>query len=90
MSLKLDDVTTVSLQNIISECEDHLGKPLSKRVFYKDNTVYLKFKAATKLFEGADEIDPAEYEDRCCDVKVVLEIGVILLNGDKTSLQLKV
>ena len=51
MSLKLDDATTTSLQNIIGECEAHLGKPLSKRVFYKDNTVYPKFKATTKLHE---------------------------------------
>ena len=43
VSLKLDDMTTVSLQSIITECEDHLGKPLTKRVFYKDNTVYPKF-----------------------------------------------
>ena len=90
MSLKLEDAATASLQNIIGECEAHLGKPLSKRVFYKDNTVYPKFKATTKLYEGADETDPAEYEDTCCDVKTVLEISGILLNGDKTRLQLKV
>ena len=90
MSLKLDNTTTASLQNIIGECESHLAKPLSKRVFYKDNTVYLKFKATMKLYEGANEIDPARYEDRCCNIKAVLEIGGILLNGDKMSLQLKV
>ena len=58
-------------------------------MFYKDNTVYPKFKAATKLYEGVDEVDPSKYEDRCCDVKAVLEIGGILINDDKTSLQLK-
>ena len=58
-------------------------------MFYKDNTVYPKFKGATKLYEGADEVDPSKYEDRCCDVKAVLEIGGILRNGDKTSLQMK-
>ena len=73
-TLKLDDATTASLQNIIGECETHLSKPLTKRVFYKDNTVYPKFKATTKLYESADEIDPAEYEDRFSDVKAVLEI----------------
>ena len=88
MSLKLD-VTTAGLQSILEQCEFHLGKPLTKRVFYKDNTVYPKFKAATKLYEGADKVDSSEYEDRCCDVKAVLEIGGILLNGDQTSLQLK-
>ena len=50
MSLKLDDATTASLRYIIDQCEDHLGKPLTKRVFYKDNTVYPKFKATTKLY----------------------------------------
>ena len=59
MSLKLDDVSTVSFESIIDQCEAHLGKPLSKRVFYKDNIVYPKFKATTKLFEGVDEIDPS-------------------------------
>ena len=90
MSLKLDNATTASLRYIIDQCEDHLGKPLTKRVFYKDNTVYPKFKATTKLYKGADKIDPSKYEDRCCDVKAVLEIGSILLNSDKTSLQLEV
>ena len=89
MSLKLDDATTASLQNIIGQCEAHLGKPLTKRVFYKDNTIYPKFKATTKLYEGANEVDASKYDDRCCDVKGVLEIGGILLNGDQASLQLK-
>ena len=89
MSLKLDDESVAGLQNIIRQCEQHLGKSLSKKVFYKDNTVYPKFKAATKLYEGVDEVDPSKYEDRCCDVKAVLEIGGILINDDKTSLQLK-
>lgn len=35
-------------------------------------------------------MDASKYENRACDVKAVLEIGGILLNGDKTSLQLKV
>ena len=90
MSLKLDDVTTVSLKNIIDQCEQHLGSPLSKKVFYKDNTIYPKFKATTKLYEGVNEVDHSKYEDRACDVKAVLEIGGILLNGDQTSLQVKV
>ena len=41
------------------------------------------------MFEADGEIDPSEYEDRRCNVKAVLEIGGILLNGEKTSLQLK-
>ena len=90
MSLKLDDAATTSLQGIIDQCETHLGKPLSKKVFYKGNTIYPKFKADTKHYEGADEVDASKYEGQMCDVKAVLEIGGILLNGDKTSLQLKV
>ena len=90
MSLKLDDATIVSLQGIIDQCETHLGKRLSKKVFYKDNTIYPKFKADTKLYEGADEVEPSKCEGQMCDVKAILEIGGILLNGKKTSLQLKV
>ena len=90
MSLKLDDTSTASLQNIIDQCESHLGAPLTKKVIYKDNTIYSKFKAGTKLYEGVDEVDASKYEDKCCDVKAVLEIGGILSNGDKTSLQVKV
>ena len=90
MSLKLDDTSTVSLQNIIDQCEPHLGASLSKKVFYKDNTIYPKFKATTKLYEGVDEVEYSKYEDKCCNFKAVLEIGGILLNGDKTSLQVKV
>ena len=90
MSLKLDDATTASVHSIIDQCETYLGKPLSKKVFYKDNTIYPKFKADTKLYEGVDEVDVLKYEGQMCDVKAVLEIGGILLNGEKTSLQLKV
>ena len=35
MSLKLDDASTASLKNILEQCESHLGKPLSKKVFTK-------------------------------------------------------
>ena len=83
MSLKLDDESTVSIESIITECEEHLGKPLTKRVFYKDNRIYPNFKKTTKLYEGAVEVGISKYEDRACDIKVVLEIGRILLNGDE-------
>ena len=51
--------------------------------------IYPKFKTTTKLFETDGEVDPSEYEDRRCDIKAVLKIGGILVNGEKTSLQLK-
>ena len=90
MLLKLDDATTASLQGILGQCELHLGAPLTKKVFYKDNTVHPKFKPHTKLYEGANEVEASKYENRTCDVKAVLEVRGILLNGEKTSLQLKV
>ena len=49
---------------IIEQYETNLGKPLLKKVVYKDNT--------EKLYEGADEVDPSEYEGQMCDVKAVL------------------
>ena len=90
MTLKLDDATTASLQSILDQCGQHLGAPLTKKVFYKDNTVYPKFKPHTKLYEGANEVEASKYENPTCDVKAVLEVGGILLNSEKASLQLKV
>ena len=88
MSLVLDTESVKVLEDIISQCEDHLSKPLSKKVLYRKHdkvTVYPKFKANTKLYEMEGEIDPLKYEDKRCDVKAVLEIGGIRLNGDRTS-----
>ena len=92
MSLVLDEESLGTLKDIIRQCEDHLGHPLTKRVFYgnDDNTIYPKLKPWTKFYEDDDEIDVLEYEEKECDVKAVLEIGGILLNGDNASLQLKV
>ena len=90
MSSKLDDETTASLQSILDQCEQHLGASLMKKFFYKDNTVYPKFKPHTKLYEGVNEVEMSKYENRICDVTAVLEVSGILSNGDRTSLQLKV
>ena len=89
MSLKLDDGSASRLQDFLDQCEEHMGAPLTKRVFYKDITIYPKFKMTTKLYEGTEEVDVSKYEDWAYDVKAVLEIGGILLNGDKTSLEVK-
>ena len=72
--------------------EDHLGHPLTKRVFYgdDDNTIYPKLKPSAKFYEVDGEIDVSKYQEKVCDVKAVLETGGILLNGDNASLQLKV
>ena len=93
MSLVLDEDTTKTLKGIVDQCESHLGRPLTKKVFYGDDskvTIYPKLKPSTKFYETGGEIDVLEYEEKACGVKAVLEIGGILLNGDNTSLQLKV
>ena len=92
MSLILDDESSKQLKDIVDQCESHLGRPLTKRVFYgnDDKTIYPKLKPSTKFYEVTGEIDVSKYEEKVCDVKAVLEIGGILLNGDDASLQLKV
>ena len=92
MSLVLDDETTKTLKNIVRQCENHLGRPLTKRLFYgnDESTIYLKLKPFAKFYETDGEIDVSKYEEKICDVKAVLEIGGILLNGDNVSLQVKV
>ena len=92
MSLVLDEATTKTLKDIVSQCEGHLGRPLTKRLFYgkDDNTIYPRLKPATKFYELEKEIDPMKYEEKICDIKAVLEVGGILLNGYDASLQVKV
>ena len=92
MSLILDEDTTKQLKDIVKQCESHLGRPLAKRIFYgnDDNTIYPKLKPDTKFYEVEGEIDILKYEDKHCDVKVVLEIGGIFLRGVDASLQIKV
>ena len=92
MSLVLDEDTTKTLKDIVDQCESHLGRPLTKWVFYgnDDNTIYPKLKPSAKFYETDGEIDVSKYEEKICDVKAVLEIGGILLNGDNVSLQIKV
>ena len=93
MSLILNENSVETLKNIVKQCEDHLGRPLTKKVFYGNDekvTIYPKLKPSTKFYETEGEIDVSKYEDKLCDVKAVLEIGGILLNGDNASLQLKI
>ena len=92
MSLVLDEESLKTLKNIVEECESHLGRPLTKKLFYGDdeNTIYPKLKPFVKFYEVDGEIDVFKYEDKTCDVKAVLEVGGILLNGDTVSLQVKV
>ena len=93
MSLVLDVESVKALKTIVSQCEDHLGRPLTKKVFYGNDdkvTIYPKLKDSTKFYEITGEVDVMDYEGKLCDVKATLEIGGILLNGDNVSLQLKV
>ena len=94
MSIVLDENSVRKLEDVIDQCEKHLGKSLSSKVLYRmdggDVIVYPKFKDHTKLYETEEgEIDPSKYEKKKCDVKAVLEIGGIILNDDKLSLQFK-
>lgn len=92
MSLVLDAESVKKLEGIISECEDHLGRPLTQKVLYRKEekvTIYPKFTDRTKLYEVEGEIDAMKYEGTHCDVKGVIEVGGILLNGDGLKLQLK-
>ena len=43
-----------------------------------------------KFYEVDGEVDVSEYEDKCCDVKAVLEVTGVLFNGDKIGLRVKV
>ena len=92
MSLVLDEESLKTLKNIVKECKSHLGRPLTKRLFYGEygNTIYPKLKRYVKFYEDDDEINPLKYDEKICDVKAVLEVGGILLNGDNLSLQVKV
>ena len=53
MSLVLDEEPSKTLKGIVRQCEDHLGHPLTKRVFYgdDDNTIYPKLKPSAKFYE---------------------------------------
>lgn len=93
MSIVLDENSIQKFEDVIERCEGHLGKCLSFKVLYHCDDgcviVYPKFKKHTKLYEGKDEIDPSKYERKSCDVKAVLEIEGIILNGEKLNLQVK-
>ena len=92
MSLVLDDESLKTLENIVKECGAHLGRPLTKKLFYGDygNMIYPKLERFVKSYDADGEIDVFKYEEKICDVKAVLEVGGILLNGDNVSLQVKV
>lgn len=91
--LVLDETSIKKFEDVIDLCEKHLGKPLSKVLYRRDDgtvTVYPKFKKHTKFYESGEEIDPMKYERKNCDAKAVLEVEGIILNAEKANLQVKV
>ena len=89
MSLELDDKSAASIRGIIKQCEIHLGKPLSRKVFER-KVIKARFRPDTTFYKGADEVDYFKYEKRQFEVKAVLEISGIWLEDGETSLQVKV
>ena len=81
-SLVLDDVTIRAFEEICPQCEKHLGKPLSKTLYRRDDgtiTIYAKLKMAkgeilSKFYKDKEEIDPMTYEGEHCEVKAALAI----------------
>ena len=98
MSLVLDDVTTGIIEAIIAQCEEHLGKPLSKTLYRRDDgsaTIYPKLDASkgeilTIFYEDGKVIGPMKYEGKRCDVKAALSIGGIILSEKGAQLQVKI
>lgn len=93
MSVVLDENSVKKFEDVIEQCEKHLGKSFSSKILYRRDdgtvTVYPKFKKHTKLYENGNEIDLLKYERKDCDVRAVLEIKGIILNGEKANLQVK-
>ena len=83
-SLDLNDVTVRTFETILAQCEKHLGKPLSKLLYRRDDgtvTIYSKLKVAkgeilSKFYKDREEIDPMTYEGKHCEVKAALAISV--------------
>ena len=98
MSLVLDDVTVRAFEEICSQCGKHLGSPLSKLLYRRDDgtvTVYAELKMAkgeifSKFYKDKDEIDHMAYEGKHCEVKAALAIEGIILSEKKASLQVKI
>ena len=92
MSLVLDDVTTKAFGTILSQCEQHLGKPPSKFLYPRDDgttTAYVKLKTSkgeilSKFYEDKKKMDPMTYEEKHCEVKAALAIEGMIV-GEKVK-----
>ena len=98
MSLALDHVTVRTFETILAQCEKHLGKPLSKLLYRRDDgtvTIYAKLKMAkgeilSKFDKVREEIDLMTYEGKHCEVKAALAIEGVILSREKANLQVKI
>ena len=97
MALVLDETTVKAFESVLSQCESHLGKPVSKFLYRRDDgsvTAYVKLKTSkneilSKFYENGEEIDPLKYEGKSCDAKATLAIEGLVL-GNNVNLQVKV
>ena len=67
MSLVLDEESLKTLKNIVKQCEDHLGRPLTKKLFSGEygNMIYPKLKRYVKFYDSDFcEIDVFKYEKK--------------------------
>ena len=78
MNIVLDETTVGAIEKVISKAEQHLGKPLSKVIYRREDgtaTIYAKLeksksKILTKFYQDGREIDPMIYEGKYCELKV--------------------
>ena len=97
MAHVLDEATVKEFESVLSQCERHLDKPVSKFSYRRDDgstTAYVKFKTSkgeiqTKFYENGKEIDPLSYEGKPCDVKATLAIEGLVV-GNNVNLQVKI
>ena len=74
MSIVLDETTVEVIEKVISKAEKHLGKPLSKALYHREDGTTMvnakleksKSKILTKFYQDEKEIDPMIYEGKHC------------------------
>ena len=98
ISIVLDEDSSNEMKRIISVCEEHLKRPLTKILYERNDdtvTIYPKirdFEEFRSVFydEKGEEIDPMNFKKKHCEIKAVLEIEGILVREDSASLQVKI
>ena len=85
IQLILDESTIQTFEFIISQCESHLGRPLSRFLFRrrdKYTTIYVKLRSFSNLYEGGVEIDPVRYVGKRCDVEGTLVVEGVFVDNN--------